>query len=106
MYKNYAGLRYFYFSTTSETCAANENDIQCALSAFFFFQPSSCFFLKEVGRLPCSVVRRESQHRSRRQEATSGHAAFLPQLLIDIERAAGEERARPLLANLCFNQRV
>lgn len=31
---------------------------------------------------------------------------LLAQLLIDIERAAGEERAGPLLANLCFNQRV
>lgn len=28
------------------------------------------------------------------------------QPLIDIERAAGEERAGPLLANLCFNQRA
>lgn len=31
---------------------------------------------------------------------------LLAQPLIDIERAAGEERTGPLLANLCFNQRV
>lgn len=31
---------------------------------------------------------------------------LLAQPLIDIERAAGEERAGPLLANLCFNQLV
>lgn len=31
---------------------------------------------------------------------------LLAQPLIDIERAAGEEHTGPLLANLCFNQRV
>lgn len=31
---------------------------------------------------------------------------LLAQPLIDIERSAGEERTGPLLANLCFNQRV
>ena len=31
---------------------------------------------------------------------------LLAQPLIDIERAAGEERTGPLLANLCFNQRA
>lgn len=40
---------------------------------------------------------------------TEGHwwtCCFWRSLLIDIERAAGEECAGPLLANLCFNQRV
>lgn len=31
---------------------------------------------------------------------------LLAQPLIDIERAAGEKRTGPLLANLCFNQLV
>lgn len=34
------------------------------------------------------------------------HTLLLAQPLIDIERAAGEERTGPLLANLCFNQLV
>ena len=46
----------------------------------------------------------------RRLEAGDGgppvDMLLLAQPLIDIERAAGEERTGPLLANLCFNQRV
>lgn len=74
---------------------------QCQTSALLYFSFSllGYYFLKQ--RIASSVRRLEAG-----DEGPPVDMLLLAQPLIDIERAAGEERTGPLLANLCFNQRV
>lgn len=68
----------------------------------------SCFVFLLL--LDYSSLKQRIATTARRLEAEDGgppvDTLLLAQPLIDIERASGEERAGPLLANLCFNQRV
>lgn len=65
----------------------------------FFVITSLFFFFFKAG---CQSVRRLEAG----DEGPLVDMLLLAQPLIDIERAAGEERTGPLLANLCFNQCV
>lgn len=86
------------FSLTVDECNP-QSQASTRLYFSFLFIITLLFFLKQ--RIVSAV---------RRLEAGDGgppvDMLLLAQPLIDIERAAGEERTGPLLANLCFNQRV
>lgn len=88
-----------HFSLTVDDCNPHSQACTLLYFSFFFFESLGYYFLKQ--RIASAV---------RRLEAGDGgppvDMLLLAQPLIDIERAAGEERTGPLLANLCFNQRV
>lgn len=71
----------------------------CADYVFQLLVLNAGVFLKADIPPLCGVCRQAA-------EWPPADTLLLAQPLIDIERAAGEKRTGPLLANLCFNQLV